>query len=257
MKATSLYHERVCHLLTLLLLAAALALLIVGVSLHNLFKVDASDVTEGPATQMQGSITSGAFSGCFAFTGVYELSPFSINHCYAISSSCSVTAHIQTAQGTFDETDTFPHCPQFNAFRAFAIIGIVLLGPAMLLAALSLRLYSTQRALKWTAVGLLTGAILSIVISWACVANLITKVDPNGIVKRGPAFAVSVTAWVLMVVALPLFLLSKYMDEADGGYSKDAATGSFRKQMDTSDTNGDAGATEMTYPTKGEETPAA
>jgi len=219
----------VCDVLHCCCCSCAWRVCVAGVALHNLFTMNAADFPDAASQQLTGSVTFGAFSGCFNIDAVDpQYGPWSVHHCYSLSSSCTVTVHVQTVSTTETVSESLSFCPEFNAFRSFAVIGVILLGFALVLMFLSLRFYTDNGAIKWSGFGLAIGSIIAIVISYSLAADILRKEDPDNLVQKGPAFPLCVTAWVLMVLGAGLFLVAKRFEQ--GTYSKDE--GSIRKQMD-------------------------
>ena len=207
-----LYNGRVYSAVSLIFLVIALTLLIVSASLHNLYRVSFDDIPEDVqsaySVSISGSTTFGAFINCADMDGTVFTSPpstFSLHSCASIPSNCR-TKFTTVQDGVPVDIEDDPDangfsCSQFNAFRAFLVIGIITLGLAIPLALASLTAYWQRAWSTWGAVGLLAAALVSVLISYALVGSLVTKTPANEYLSKGPAFALAVTAWCLMVVA--------------------------------------------------------
>ena len=213
------------------LLTVALTLLIVAASLHNLYSFDASsipdDFTAANNLTLSGSVHLGAFYSCMDIDGLVGVEApysFSIHQCFQLPTDCRARFTVQTQDGDVDVDDELQGftCPQYNAFRSFLVMAIVWLGVGLLLALLSLRVWPSDRALMWAAVGLHVAAIVSVLIAFGLVTDHIQRVN-NDVVHFhiGPAFALATTAWVLMVVGLVMFGVVKRLERE--GYSRDGA----------------------------------
>ena len=129
------------------------------------------------------------------------------------------------------------NCSQYNAFRAFLIIAILFLGFALLTASMSLLFNPQSRLLLWLTVGFDAFAIFSTVICWGLVADhWKTQNAGNDWFKRGPAFGLVVTAFVLMVVALILFCVVWRIESV--GYSKSDSSSVRRPTTQVEETTG-------------------
>ena len=226
---SKLYNDRVYKFVTLFFLVLPLTFLIVAASLHNLYSFNAADF-DIPDDTLTGSAHVGAFYACVDLDGVMEEYQgfsnvaFSIHHCLRIRSDCTAHFYYDTSVGPGElDTGLGPdwNCSQYNAFRAFLILAILFVGFALLTASLSLLYLPQSRLLLWLTVGFNSFAVVSSIISWGLVADHWKTInDSNGgdWFKRGPAFGLVVTAFVLMVVALILYVLVWRIESV--GYSK-------------------------------------
>ena len=223
-----LYSRRVYSFLCLSFFGIALTFLIVATSLHQLYSFNAASIPEEFTAPVQLSITGsvhiGAFHSCIDVDGTVGADPtytWSIHQCFTLPTNCKAHFAVQTADGEVDineELEGFS-CAQFNAFRAFLVMGIIFLGVGAVLALLSLEVRPDDRRLMWATVAVHVLADLCVVIAYALVADHMKKVN-NEILRfdTGSAFALAVTAWVLMVLGLALFGLVKRFERE--GYSK-------------------------------------
>jgi hypothetical protein len=231
-----LYSGRVYSVVSLVFLIIALTLLIVSVSLHNLYTVQFEDIPEYVQSaynvSLSGTATFGAFTSCNDIDGhvyINGTSTFSVHSCASIPSNC-ISHYTVVQDGVEIDIEDDPEqsgfsCSQFNAFRAFLVIGIILLGGALGFTLASLTAYWQVRWVMWAAVGLVTGALISVLISYALVADMARKVPLGEYLSKGPAFALAVAAWCLIVVSLTAFEVVKWK----GGELKEEA---YNKQDD-------------------------
>ena len=241
--SSKLYDDRVYKFVTLLFLVLPLTFLIIAASLHNLYSLNASDLG-APQDQLSGSAHFGAFYGCVDLDGIFpQLEDgetnvaFSIHQCVTIKPNCNVHFGV-TLNGEYEEVDTDLgpdwNCSQYNAFRAFLIIAIVFLGFTVITAALSLLYNPQSHLLLWLTVGCNSFAIIAAIISWGLVADHWKNVnDGTDYFKRGPAFALVVTSFVLMVVALLLYGVVWRIESV--GYNKNDKSDMGRKTTHVED----------------------
>ena len=226
--ASRWYDARVYKLVALLCLVLPLTFLIIAASLHNLYSFNAADLGV-PEDQLSGSAHFGAFTGCVDLDGVAPLEdgvtnvPFSIHQCVSIRPDCTVRFGV-TSNGEHVEVDTDLgpnwNCSQYNAFRAFLILAILCVGASLISATLSLLYQPQSRLLLGLTVGLTSFAIVSTVVSWGLVADhWKTQNDGADYFKRGPAFPLVVTAFVLLVLGLAAYVVVWRIES--GGYSKE------------------------------------
>ena len=230
-----LYNDRLYKFIILFFLLLPLTLLIIAVSLHNLYSFNAADINQ-PGTAITGSAHFGAFYGCADIDGTDLASggTFSIHQCHSIRSDCKVAFKVSTSAGEFEVDEELGpnwNCSQYNAFRAFLVISIITVGFALITAMLSLLYFTHSRLLMALTVTFTSLAILSTVISWGLVADHWKTVnDGTDWFKRGPAFGLVVTAFVLMVVALIVYIPVWRIESV--GYSKHGSSGNSSSSND-------------------------
>ena len=234
-----LYNGRVYTLVLLAFMAVALALLIIGASLHNLYSFDASQI---PANdEVNGNVTLtghahfGAFYSCIDIDGIVpnfnatgQTSSFAIHQCIAMPTNCnpSFTVQVQGMEEGVNGELGGLNCTEYNAFRSFLVIGIVFLGVALLATLLSLLRFPESRGWAWSAAGLQLWAAVCIVIAYALVADHMHDWTDGFItLTTGPAFGCCVAAWVLMVLALGMFGTVKWCEKEGRGYVKEEGEG--------------------------------
>ena len=225
------YNGRVYAFTVFLLLTIALTFLIIGASLHNLYSFDAASVADDVESSynvtVSGSAHLGAFYSCIDFDGATTDRQFTwaIHDCIPLPTDCRAHFTVYTSFGEVDVDEQLQGftCSQYNAFRAFLVIGIILLGTGLVLAALSLLVPACQqsRGCMWGAVGLVGGAVVAVAISYGLVADHMKELEDD-LVKfhTGPAFALCVTAWCLMVVAVPVFVVVKRAEKEEEFFGK-------------------------------------
>ena len=227
------YRTRLYVPLVLALMSVALTFLIVAVSLHDLYSLDFSDVPPDVQASYNVSVSGhnhfGAFLQCADMDAVSHepdgsLSSWSIHQCATIQHDCTSTFTVVDGAGSevtlIDDPAAYGFsCAHYNAFRAFLVMGIVALGLALLGAALSMQVWRDKRWLMWVTVGWCVYALVCVVISYSLVASYTQKSAISPYLTTGAAFALAVTAWCLMVIALVMFGMVKHFERED--YSKD------------------------------------
>ena len=134
----------------------------------------------------------------------------SVHQCINIRPDCTVHFSGTSNGEPFEvDTDLGPkwNCSQYNAFRAFLLLAILCVGASVLTATLSLLYHVQSRLLLGLTVSLTSFALVSTIVSWGLVADhWKTQNDGAEYFKRGPAFPLVVTAFVLLVLGLQAYV---------------------------------------------------
>jgi len=213
---SSYYNVRVFGFVVLFFMVISLAFGIIAVSLHNLYSANWA----GQNGFQDGSADIGAFTFCLDAEGISPTSGlvFVAHTCSSIDSNCIFTLSYMEdgVSKTFSGSPPNFNCSQYNAFRAFFILGIIFTGFALITAAVQL-FYKTDvngEGRIWKILTEVFGwtAVLSIVITYGLVADHMNNFDQNNVLSEGTAFALEVTAWVVQIIAMLIYTVIIIME---------------------------------------------
>ena len=191
-------------------LVIALIFLIVSVSLSSLFttSVEQHDLVNG--VDAVGTSRLGAFSFCNDAEYSAPGQVVSQHGCSEISPSCGFTNRYTENGVAYSQSlqlqDVVPDfsCGEFNVFRAFFVLSI-LLTAAGLAAVLLLFRTADKRVVK-PALSLLVCQTAALAVAWIVAVDSFSRLPAPAGYSKGAAFWLAVTAWVVAQLSIAALL---------------------------------------------------